>query len=63
MYSNNDSLTNNLGDTLVHWIKKVREIKTYKTNGSDGNGHSSDQPTGWISVKITNRNRLEQKAN
>lgn len=61
IYSND--LTDNLGDMLVHWIRKVREIKAYKTSESVRNEVSPDRRTGRIFIKIKSSERLERRAN
>jgi hypothetical protein len=62
IYSNNDYLPENIGDALVHWIRKVHEIKMDKPNGSVKNEQSAnDRHTDRSSIQLKRNERLERK--
>ncbi len=57
-----DSLRNNLGYTLIQWVKRVHEKKTYKKNNGSVNEHSTHY-NHLISREVIDAERLKREAN
>jgi len=60
LYSDHKNLTDNIGDILVHWMRKVLESRVDKTRGSVKNEQSNDQHTD--AFKHRKNERMERKA-
>jgi hypothetical protein len=61
LVNNNDEI-NDVGETLIGWVKKVREIKSKRKAGSLQNekspGPSSNNPLSFVN---SNKQNLERK--
>lgn len=58
-----DNLRDNLGYTLIQWVKRVHDKKAHKNNGSV-NGHSTvTHYRDLISYEVINTENLKRKAN
>ena len=57
-----DNPRSNLGYTLIQWVKKVKEIKTYKNNGSM-NENPTTHYRNLISYEAKNNEILKRGAN
>jgi hypothetical protein len=61
IYSDQNNLTDNFGGILVHWMRKVLEIKVDKSKGSGKNEQTNDPPTTRFYLKHKSNDPLERK--
>jgi hypothetical protein len=61
IFSDQNYLTDNFGGVVVHWMRKVLDIKVDKTRGSVKNEQSSDRQSTRIYLKHNSNDRLERK--
>lgn len=58
-----DNLKNNLGYTLIRWVKKVHDKKGYKNNGSVNEYSTITHYRDLISYEVKSTENLSRKAN
>ncbi len=58
-----DDPRNNLGYTLIKWVKKVHDKKAYKNNGPVNKRSTITHYSDLISFEVKNSKSLERKAN
>lgn len=61
IFSDQNYLADNFGGIVVHWVRKVLEIKVDKTRGSVKKEQSSDRQSSRIYLKHKSNDRLERK--
>ena len=58
-----DNPRSNLGYTLIQWVKKVKDQKTYKNNGSMNEDPTVTHYRDLISYEVKSTERLKREAN